>query len=98
MLNRLVLGLTLFVAASGAQAQKVELRLLAAELPPYTYQVPSASVSEIPGPGRGILHDASEVLIALTQHRLEVALQFAEWFCGSVGQHRYSPPLRAFPG
>jgi polar amino acid transport system substrate-binding protein len=35
-----------------------ELRLLAAELPPYTFQVPSASVSELPGPGRGIVHDA----------------------------------------
>ena len=44
------------VAASGwVHAQP--LRLLAAELPPYTYQVPSASVSEQPGPGRGVIHD-----------------------------------------
>jgi len=45
----------LAAAPHGACAQ--ELRLLAAELPPYTYQVPSASVSEQPGPGRGLIHD-----------------------------------------
>ena len=43
------------VATGCAHAQ--ELRLLAAELPPYTYQVPSASVSETPGPGRGVIHE-----------------------------------------
>lgn len=34
-----------------------ELRLLAAELPPYTFQIPPGSVSEIPGPGQGFVHD-----------------------------------------
>ena len=46
LLRGLLLGL---FACVGAQAQ--ELRLVAAELPPYTYQTPSASVSEQPGPG-----------------------------------------------
>lgn len=78
MLNRLVLGLTLFVAASGAQAQKVELRLLAAELPPYTYQVPSASVAEIPGPGRGILHDAVIEMAKRVGHSGRI--EYLPWF------------------
>jgi polar amino acid transport system substrate-binding protein len=45
------------IAMLFAAPAQAELRLLAAELPPYTYQVPSASVSEQPGPGRGMLHD-----------------------------------------
>lgn len=56
-----IAGALLAQAAQGALAQarpQRELRLLAAELPPYTYQVPSASVSEQPGPGRGVIHDA----------------------------------------
>ena len=53
----LALGLAMLWLASAASAQG-ELRLLAAELPPYTYQVPPASVAEEPGPGRGVIHDA----------------------------------------
>ena len=56
-LRTLALGLPLLWLAFDATAQS-ELRLLAAELPPYTYQVPPASVSEEPGPGRGVVHDA----------------------------------------
>ena len=56
-LRTLALGLPLLWLAFDATAQS-ELRLLAAELPPYTYQVPPASVSEEPGPGRGVIHDA----------------------------------------
>ncbi len=48
-------GLAAAGVLQGAQAQP--LRLLAAELPPYTYQVPPASVTEYPGPGRGVIHD-----------------------------------------
>ena len=40
-----------------APARADELRLLAAELPPYTFRVPSSSVSEFPGPGRGVVFD-----------------------------------------
>lgn len=42
--------------ASAAHAQ-VRLRLLAAELPPYTFRVPPATVAEIPGPGQGLVHE-----------------------------------------
>ena len=47
----------LLAASIGASAYAQPLRLLAAELPPYTYQAPSASVSEQPGPGRGVIHE-----------------------------------------
>jgi polar amino acid transport system substrate-binding protein len=33
-------------------------RLVTAELPPYTFQVPPATVSEEPGPGQGLVHES----------------------------------------
>ncbi|HOM14655.1 MAG TPA: transporter substrate-binding domain-containing protein [Rubrivivax sp.] len=54
-----------------------ELRLLAAELPPYTFRVPSGSVSEFPGPGRGIVFD---VVTALAQRVGQSAvIEFMPW-------------------
>lgn len=38
------------------------LRLVAAELPPYTYQMPPATVAEFPGPGQGLVHEVVEEL------------------------------------
>lgn len=55
-----------------------ELRLLAAELPPYTFQVPSASVSEQPGPGRGTVHDAVAEMarrVGQSQH-----IEYLPWY------------------
>jgi len=49
-------ALALLAVLPGLTASAAELRLLAAELPPYTYQVPPASVAEQPGPGRGVIH------------------------------------------
>lgn len=63
-------------AAAGAQAQ--ELRLLAAELPPYTYQVPSASVSEQPGPGRGVIHDLVKELARRVGHSGHI--EYMPWY------------------
>src|SRR5664279_2668436 len=34
-----------------------ELRLITAELPPYTFQVPPATVAEFPGPGQGLVQE-----------------------------------------
>lgn len=62
--------------AGGAQAQ--ELRLLAAELPPYTYQVPSASTSELPGPGRGVLHDLVKELARRVGHSGRI--EYMPWY------------------
>jgi polar amino acid transport system substrate-binding protein len=68
--------LTAVLAAGGTQAQ--ELRLLAAELPPYTYQVPSASVSEQPGPGRGVIHDLVKELARRVGHSGHI--EYMPWF------------------
>ena len=48
------------VATSPGHA--ADLRLLAAELPPYTFQIPSASVSEFPGPGQGLVYEVVEAM------------------------------------
>ena len=58
-------------------ARAEELRLLAAELPPYSFRVPSGSVSEFPGPGRGIVFD---VVTALAQRVGQRAvIEFMPW-------------------
>lgn len=72
----LLLAATL-LAALPARAQR-ELRLLAAELPPYTYQVPSGSVSEQPGPGRGIVHDAVVEMARRVGHSGRI--EYMPWF------------------
>lgn len=71
---------TLLGLAAMAAAHAAELRLLAAELPPYTYQVPPASVSEQPGPGRGVIH----ALVAELARRV-----------GHSGRIEYMPWYRA---
>lgn len=65
------------ISLAGAAAAQ-DLRLLAAELPPYTYQVPSASVSEQPGPGRGLIHD----LVAEAARRVghPGRIEYVPWF------------------
>ena len=71
-----VLLLAACALAGAAHAQ--ELRLLAAELPPYTYQVPSASVSEHPGPGRGVLHGLVQELARRVGHSGRI--EYMPWF------------------
>ena len=48
-----------FLAPAGVQAKSrtKELRLLAAELPPYSFQIPPASVAETPGVDQGLVHE-----------------------------------------
>ncbi|MBK6613594.1 transporter substrate-binding domain-containing protein [Ottowia sp.] len=73
LLRGLLLGL---FACVGAQAQ--ELRLVAAELPPYTYQTPSASVSEQPGPGHGVIHDLVRELARRVGHSGRI--EYMPWY------------------
>jgi polar amino acid transport system substrate-binding protein len=40
-----------------AVAEEEELRLLAAELPPYTFRIPPHRIGEFVGPGQGIVHE-----------------------------------------
>jgi polar amino acid transport system substrate-binding protein len=76
LLGLILLGGALALCASAVSAK--ELRLLAAELPPYTYQVPSASVSEQPGPGRGVIHDAVVEMARRVGHSGRI--EYMPWF------------------
>lgn len=61
-MRRVVVAVTFVAAALPALAVAAALRLVAAELPPYTFQVPPATVAEVPGPGQGIVHEIVEEL------------------------------------
>lgn len=60
-----------------AQARAAEMRLLAAELPPYTFQSPSASVSEFPGPGQGSVYEVVEAMAKRAGH--SGYIEFMPW-------------------
>lgn len=77
LFHLLCLATALLAGAARAQALP-ELRLLAAELPPYTYQVPSASVSAYPGPGRGVLHALVLELAGRVGHSGRI--EYLPWF------------------
>ncbi len=51
------LALLVGAIAAAAPAWADELRLITAELPPYTFQVPPATVAEFPGPGQGLVQE-----------------------------------------
>lgn len=79
--------ITLFTALSavmGAAAQPVraadlgsDLRFVTAELPPYTFQVPPATVAEEPGPGQGLVHEA--VIEMAKRLNTSVAIEYMDW-------------------
>jgi len=78
LFHTLLFALGLLAGGAQAQAPAPELRLLAAELPPYTYQVPSASVSAYPGPGRGLLHALVQALAGRVGHSGRI--EYLPWF------------------
>ena len=78
LFRTLLLAFGLLAGGAHAQAPAPELRLLAAELPPYTYQVPSASVSAYPGPGRGLLHALVQELARRVGHSGRI--EYVPWF------------------
>lgn len=79
IIRRALLAACAFVMTQAqAQPQPKELRLLAAELPPYSYQVPSASVSEHPGPGRGVLHALVQEMARRVGHSGRI--EYLPWF------------------
>jgi polar amino acid transport system substrate-binding protein len=51
------LATLLCAAVLAAPGFAAELRLITAELPPYTFQVPPATVVEFPGPGQGLVQE-----------------------------------------
>lgn len=75
--RRLLSSAVVWLAAIAA-AHAAEMRLLAAELPPYTYQVPPASVSEQPGPGRGVIHALAAELARRVGHSGRI--EYLPWY------------------
>lgn len=70
--------LALAIAASApAQPRKDELRLLAAELPPYTFQIPPGSVTEVPGHGEGLVYEVVSEMAKRTGH--SGLIEFLPW-------------------
>ena len=53
---------------ASAPAWAAELRLITAELPPYTFQIPPATVSEFPGPGQGLVQEVVEEMARRVGH------------------------------
>jgi polar amino acid transport system substrate-binding protein len=52
-----VAALLVVCGVADAQPRSGRLRLLAAELPPYAFQMPSGSMTEAPGPGQGFVYE-----------------------------------------
>ncbi|MFO1415149.1 MAG: transporter substrate-binding domain-containing protein [Burkholderiales bacterium] len=76
-MRALAVLLAAFAATLAFAATPAPLRLLAAELPPYTFQVPPATVAEVPGPGQGIVHDVVEELARRVGER--AAIEYVPW-------------------
>lgn len=74
LLAALLFGL---VSAASAQSRARELRLLAAELPPYTFQMPPGSVTETPGPGQGFVYEVVAEMAKRVGH--SGAIEFLPW-------------------
>jgi len=82
-MKRLMLAAGLLVAlftSAGAAAQAAraaQFRFVTAELPPYTFQVPPATVAEEPGPGQGLVHEA--VIEMARRLNTSVAIEYMDW-------------------
>ncbi|MEF8759411.1 MAG: hypothetical protein V5B36_06710 [Candidatus Accumulibacter sp. UW25] len=60
-----------------AQARRRKLRLLAAELPPYTFQVPPVSVGETPGVKQGLVYEVVSEMAKRVGH--SGLIEFMPW-------------------
>ena len=70
-------AMLLAAAAAAFAAQAQTLRFVTAELPPYTFQVPPATVAEVPGPGQGLVHEA--VVEMARRLGTSVAIEYMDW-------------------
>jgi len=70
-------ALSALLAAPALPARAESLRFVTAELPPYTFQVPPATVSEEPGPGHGLVHEA----VMEMAKRLDsgIVIEYMDW-------------------
>jgi polar amino acid transport system substrate-binding protein len=65
------------IASVAWTARAESVRFVTAELPPYTFQVPPATVSEQPGPGQGLVHEA---VVEMTRRLHEpIAIEYMDW-------------------
>lgn len=71
-------AMVLAATATAATPARAELQLLVAELPPYSYRVPSGSITATPGPGRGTVHDAVVEMARRVGHSGRI--DFVPWF------------------
>jgi polar amino acid transport system substrate-binding protein len=68
----------LSVLLAGAAVARAEtLRFVTAELPPYTFQIPPATVAEVPGPGQGLVHEA--VIEMAKRLNTSIAIEYMDW-------------------
>lgn len=65
------------LSAVGQAARAADLRFVTAELPPYTFQVPPATVAEVPGPGQGLVHEA--VIEMAKRLKTDIAIEYMDW-------------------
>ncbi len=71
------LAVLLCAIAAAAPGWTAELRLITAELPPYTFQVPPATVSEFPGPGQGLVQEVVEEMARRIGH--SGSIEYMPW-------------------
>jgi polar amino acid transport system substrate-binding protein len=64
-------------AALALPGSAAELRLITAELPPYTFQVPPATVAEFPGPGHGLVQEVVEEMARRAGH--SGSIEYMPW-------------------
>jgi polar amino acid transport system substrate-binding protein len=82
-MKRLMQFISLFAAllaiasALGNPARAADLRFVTAELPPYTFQVPPATVAEVPGAGQGLVHEA--VMEMAKRLHTNIVIEYMDW-------------------
>jgi polar amino acid transport system substrate-binding protein len=74
-MKRVILLAALASVALTARAEA--LRFVTAELPPYTFQVPPATVAEIPGSGQGLVHEA--VMEMARRLKESIVIEYMDW-------------------
>ena len=96
-MKRIILFAAAATAACVLHAQT--LRFVTAELPPYTFQVPPATVAEEPGPGQGLVHEAvAEMATAGAVFAGHAPSTSSNFFFISTALKSPTTASRVFPG
>ncbi|HEX4597317.1 MAG TPA: transporter substrate-binding domain-containing protein [Burkholderiaceae bacterium] len=73
----LLTPLLTLAGAAMQPASATNLRFVTAELPPYTFQVPPATVAEVPGAGQGLVHEAAVEMAR--RLKTSIAIEYMDW-------------------